>query len=1324
MYSCKKGRLIVSESICNLFRLIVVLVVLFMGIKNVHAQCAAGTYNNAAWQICYQGNSTSTSYSLGTIAAGQYARLAVVKGFQYRFSTCGAGFDSQLTIKDDADNNLVYNDDNGPDCTANTASVDWTATYTGFVRVNLHVYPCTNGNSATVNVKVVGGSNTQDDQNAYGNGNWIGHVYDASTAGSFTTYTGYYTESENFNQSFSSCIQLYSNGQPNVQMNENTFTVRYRMLKNYSCGMYTFTVGSDDGVRLWANGVLILDKWIDRGYTTNNSTTVYLSGPTYMVMEYYNGVGGHQASISSSVVALPLAGTVAKIDPTTCGGNGTINVSPTYGTGSAALLYNDDFASSTPAVGSGTKFGNASLTAGYLQLTPEANSQQGTLVVSNPNSYNSGQIRTEFDLYMGGGAGPADGFSVSYADDIAGTPSGSEDGLGSKLQIRFKTYSGAGGACPQAISVWYAGTQIGSCYGANSIWRNAWVHVTIAINASNQISLTVGSNNYLINGALPAGYGAADKSSWKWAFSARTGGADDNHWIDNLVITNYGQFEYSVDGTNWQNSTSFTKPAGTYTVYMRNKGNNGCQTSIGSTTLSDPAKPAAPSSGGNVTVCTGNSGTLSATPPSGSTVDWYSSTPALLSSGSNTYATTTAGTYSAYSRNTTTTCVSATSTPITLTLTPNNTAGSASSTPTLCISTALTAITHTTTGATGISNAGVSGANGLPAGVSAAWASNTITISGTPTASGTFNYSIPLTGGCGSVNATGTIIVSNTPTTAGAGLDQANCNNGSFTLAGNVPVVGIGTWSLVAGSATITSTSVNNTSVTGVPSGSSTTLRWTIANGACTSSFDDIVLTNNSSASIPSAGGNQEACYRTPVPNLSVAVSAGETADWYDAASGGTLVKTGSLTFNEAIDGSGPNPIPGTYTYYAEGRNTTTNCLSTSRVAVTLTIRAVPVISPTATPNTSCAGDNVSLAANATAGSGSITGYSWSSGLGNVASGTVTPTTTISYTVTVQNSYSCTNDASTTVTIKTAASYVMLPSSTVTTLIEQCTDGGWTYYANSSTPDDWTFAIRKNGNTFTAQVDITVAGGTIDHINTTKTGYEHGSYLMKRYWDVSVTSGSISTSVDVKFFYDPSEKTAAESARDAAWTPYSATASKTPFRWFKTVGSTFGSVISSIDGNSFNNFSNITLTESASGTENGVTFAQFNGITSFSGGTGGYGFSSPGTGLPVKLIDFTATAIENSYIRLDWSTALEINNAGFEIERSTNGADFAKIGWVKGNDNSTSTIAYSFDDKTAQPNIRYYYRLKQIDNGNVAFEYSNIVSAMFINEGKTAVGDF
>ena len=65
-----------------------------------------------------------------------------------------------------------------------------------------------------------------------------------------------------------------------------------------------------------------------------------------------------------------------------------------------------------------------------------------------------------------------------------------------------------------------------------------------------------------------------------------------------------------------------------------------------------------------------------------------------------------------------------------------------------------TPLTIATTVATGIGST-----SGLPAGLTAVWSANVITISGTPTADGTFNYTIPLMGGCGSLNATGTIIV-------------------------------------------------------------------------------------------------------------------------------------------------------------------------------------------------------------------------------------------------------------------------------------------------------------------------------------------------------------------------------------------------------------------------------------------------------------------------------------------------------------------------------------------------------------------------------------
>jgi hypothetical protein len=78
--------------------------------------------------------------------------------------------------------------------------------------------------------------------------------------------------------------------------------------------------------------------------------------------------------------------------------------------------------------------------------------------------------------------------------------------------------------------------------------------------------------------------------------------------------------------------------------------------------------------------------------------------------------------------------------------------GSASSTPTVLQNTALTNITHATQDVTGVTSS-----TGLPSGVTAAYSSNVLTISGTPTATGTFNYTIDVAG-CDD-DATGTITV-------------------------------------------------------------------------------------------------------------------------------------------------------------------------------------------------------------------------------------------------------------------------------------------------------------------------------------------------------------------------------------------------------------------------------------------------------------------------------------------------------------------------------------------------------------------------------------
>lgn len=91
--------------------------------------------------------------------------------------------------------------------------------------------------------------------------------------------------------------------------------------------------------------------------------------------------------------------------------------------------------------------------------------------------------------------------------------------------------------------------------------------------------------------------------------------------------------------------------------------------------------------------------------------------------------------------------------------------------------------------------------------------------------------------------------------------------------------------------------------------------------------------------------------------------------------------------------------------------------------------------------------------------------------------------------------------------------------------------------------------------------------------------------------------------------------------------------------------------------------------------------------------------------LPVELTSFTANATDN-YVTLNWSTATETNNSGFQIERK-NGNNFELLGFVAGNGTTTERQNYSFVDKNLNPG-KYTYRLKQIDY-NGQFEYSSLV---------------
>ena len=94
--------------------------------------------------------------------------------------------------------------------------------------------------------------------------------------------------------------------------------------------------------------------------------------------------------------------------------------------------------------------------------------------------------------------------------------------------------------------------------------------------------------------------------------------------------------------------------------------------------------------------------------------------------------------------------------------------------------------------------------------------------------------------------------------------------------------------------------------------------------------------------------------------------------------------------------------------------------------------------------------------------------------------------------------------------------------------------------------------------------------------------------------------------------------------------------------------------------------------------------------------------------LPVELAFFTGS-LNGKEIVLRWRTETEVNNYGFDIERTKDNSDWVTIGFVEGHGNSNSPKQYNFIDTDIDRAGRYYYRLKQTDNDGT-YEYYDVVT--------------
>ncbi len=337
---------------------------------------------------------------------------------------------------------------------------------------------------------------------------------------------------------------------------------------------------------------------------------------------------------------------------------------------------------------------------------------------------------------------------------------------------------------------------------------------------------------------------------------------------------------------------------------------------------------------------------------------------------------TTSGTFN-YTVTTTGGCSSASANG-TITVNPNTTISLTSSggttSQTVCINTAITNITYT------VGNGGTgAGVTGLPAGVSGNYSGGTFTISGTPTVSGTFNYTVTTTGGCSFATATGTITVNPNATisllSSAGTTNQTVCINTAITnisyTVGNGGT-GAGATGLPPG---VTGTYNGGTfTISGTPTASGTFNYTVTTTGGCSSATAVGTITVNSNATITLTSGgstsNQSVCINTAITNITYIIGNGGTGAGVSGLPTGVTgtYNAGGFTI------SGTPVTSGTFNYTV---STTGGC---SSATATGTI----VVNPDATSNSGaalaaiCKGSSSSPLGGAVGGS--ATGGSWSDG--------------------------------------------------------------------------------------------------------------------------------------------------------------------------------------------------------------------------------------------------------------------------------------------------------------------------------------------------------
>jgi gliding motility-associated-like protein len=152
---------------------------------------------------------------------------------------------------------------------------------------------------------------------------------------------------------------------------------------------------------------------------------------------------------------------------------------------------------------------------------------------------------------------------------------------------------------------------------------------------------------------------------------------------------------------------------------------------------------------------------------------------------------------------------------------------------------------------------------------------------------------------------------SENPSTANAGENQEVCQGTAVNLAANVPLIGTGAWSVSSGSATFDNTAAADAIASDLSNGT-VVLTWTISNGACLPSADDVEITVNENNALADAGASQSICGDTIT--LNAAVSPSGTGAWTLQSGSGDIANANQASTLVSNLGLGANTFVWTVT--------------------------------------------------------------------------------------------------------------------------------------------------------------------------------------------------------------------------------------------------------------------------------------------------------------------------------------------------------------------------------------------------------------------------